>query len=148
MSDELLGAFIAVAGAMVGAWYSARLSRGATQDLLAQQAKAEFASSFTSTLIKLHSETASPGEGRAIFILQEDFPSHFAAYLKLRAVIPKKEQKAIDGAWRRYSQEDEYELPEEKSFYRFSHVLEPHAEEHQHLLAIKHINILLEAIES
>ena len=145
MPDELIGAIIAVAGAIIGAWYSARLSRQAAQDLLSQQAKAEFSSAFTGALIKLHSEISNPGEGRALFILQEDFPSHFAAYLKLRVVVPKKEQQTIDAAWKRYAQEDEYELPEERTFYRFSHVLEPHAEEHQNLLSIKHINILLNA---
>lgn len=146
MSDELLGALIGVGGVFLGAWYSARLSRRAAHDLLAQQAKAEFAASFTSTLMKLHGDNATPGEGRALFILQEDYPIHFAAYLKLRAVVPKKEQCAIDRAWKNYAYKDEYDLPEETAFYRFSHVLDPTSEEHQHMLAIKHINILLDAL--
>ena len=146
MSNEIWNALIGVSGALGGVWFGAKLSRQATQDMLAQQAKAEFASTFTSTLIKLHSKITNPGENRALSILEEDFPIHFAAYLKLRAVVPKKQQTAIEEAWKHYAEKDNYELPEEGEFYRFVHVLESIKDEHQCLLAIKHINALLSSI--
>ena len=151
MSDEAIRCVISVmgiAGSIGGVFLGARLSRKTAQDLLAQQAKAKFSASFTCTLVKLHSEIPNQGEGRATTILQEDYPAHFAAYLELLAVVPKRHQAKIDEAWKHYAEKEEYELPEEREFYRFCHVLSPNKEEHQYLLAIKHINSLLNAIKT
>jgi len=146
VANEIQAALIGVFGAIGGVWYGARLSRQAAQDLLAQQAKAEFAASFTDTLTKLHAGAFSPGQADALFIMQEAYPAHFAAYLKLRSIVPKKQQDAIDQAWQQYTQDDQFELAEEKSTYRFSHILNADTDKHQQMLAIKHINSLLDAI--
>jgi len=146
LCKEILSVAISVAGTIGGVWLGARFSRQAAQDLLAQQAKAEFASTFTNTLVKLHSEIPNTGEGRALHILQDDYPIHFSAYLKLRAVVPKKQQNAIEESWKHYAEKDHYELSAEREFYRFCHILEPKKDEHQCLLAIKHINALLSSI--
>ena len=146
MPVEIWSALIGVVGAIAGVWLGARLSRRAAVDLLSRQAKAEFASAFTGTLLRLYAEPDNTGEGKLIQILQEDFPSHFGAYLKLRAVLPKNEQLAIDGAWKKYSQDENYYNQEERDFYRFSHVLEPADSEHRQMLAIKHVNALVSCV--
>ena len=148
LSNEVLAAFISVAGAVVGAlggvWYGARLSREAARDLLAQQAKAEFASSFTDTLFKLTGPVPENRVGDAFNILQSDYPRHLTAYIRLRTVLPKEQQRTIDEAWQHYAKDDKNDLPEEREFYRFKHILGPVSDEHQFMLAIKHINTLLE----
>jgi hypothetical protein len=146
MSDECWRAAAGIAGTVVGVFIGAWLSRKTSQDLLAQQAKAEFSATFIDTLVKLHAGMQNSGEGDAVDILKDGFSAHFSAYLKLRAVIPKKQQPAIDKAWKHYADEDEKDLPEERPIYRFAHVLDPKLKEHQNLLAIKHVNRLLDAV--
>lgn len=143
MDNEIWAALIGVAGAIGGVWYGAKLSRQAARDLLAQQAKAEFASAFTDTLLKLSGPIQEDRMGRAFHILQDDYPRHFAAYIKLRTILPQQEQDAIDEAWKHYARYDKNDLPEEREFYRFKHVLSPVCDEHQFMLAAKHINSLL-----
>ena len=65
MANEIWAALIGVVGALVGVWYGARLSREAARSLLAQQAKAEFASTFTETLFKLSGPVAENRIGDA-----------------------------------------------------------------------------------
>ena len=143
MANELWAAVIAVAGTMGGVWYGARLSREAARDLMAQQAKAEFASAFTDTLVKLSGPVEEDRDGRAVYILQEDYPRHLVAYIKLRSIVSKKQQTAIDEAWQHYTRDEKNHLPREREFYRFNHVLGPQTDEHQFMLAKKHINALL-----
>ena len=147
MSEAIWSAFIGavatVAGTLGGVWYGARLSRQSARDLLAQQAKAEFASAFTDTLIKLTGPVEEERIGKAIRILQDDYPRHLVAYVKLRSVLPKGQQDAIDEAWKQYTRDEKNDLPEEREFYRFKHVLGPDSDEHQFMLATKHINALL-----
>ena len=143
LTNELWAALVGVAGTLGGVIYGAKLSREAARDLLAQQAKAEFASAFTDTLFKLSGSVTESREGKALHILQADYPRHFVAYIRLRSILPKKEQDAIDEAWKQYAKDDDNDLPEEREFYRFKHVLGPESDEHQHMLAAKHINILL-----
>jgi hypothetical protein len=143
MANEIWAALIGVAGAIGGVWYGAKLSRQAARDLLAQQAKAEFASAFTDTLLKLSGPIQEDRMGRAFHILQEDYPRHFAAYIKLRTILPQQEQEAIDEAWKNYARDDKNDPLEEREFYRFKHVLGPESDEHQYMLAAKHINALL-----
>ena len=152
MANEIiaavLGAVIGVGGALFGVRSGAKLSRRAGQELLVQQAKAEFISAFIETLVKLNSEVESPGECRAQNILQGNYPTHFAAYLKLRAVCLKDQQASIEVAWRNYTGDHQYKYSEEAKFYRFSHVADPNNEEHQHMIAIKHVNNLLKSINT
>ena len=147
LSNEILAAFISVAGAVAGTlggvWYGARLTREAARDLLAQQAKAEFASAFTDTLFKLTGPVPENRVGDAFNILQADYPRHLIAYISLRSVLPIKQQRTIDEAWQQYAKDDKNDLPEEREFYRFNHVLGPKSDEHQFMLATKHINVLL-----
>ena len=143
MANEIWAALIGVAGAISGVWYGAKLSRQAARDLLAQQAKAEFASAFTDTLLKLMGPVAEDRVGRAFHILQDDYPRHLAAYVRLRTVLPKLQQDAIDEAWKQYARDDQEDLPQERDFYRFNHVLSQQSDEHQFMLAAKHVNALL-----
>ena len=147
MSNEiwaaLIGATATVVGTLGGVMYGAKVSRQPTRDLLAQQAKAEFAAAFTDTLIKLSGPVQEVRVGRAFHILQEDYPRHFAAYIKLRSILTKQQQDSIDEAWKHYAKDDKSDLPEEREFYRFKHVLSPNTDEHQFMLATKHVNALL-----
>ena len=143
MPNEIWAAAIAVAGTIGGVWYGAKLSRKAAFDLLSQQAKAEFASAFTDTLVKLSGAVEEDRDGRAIYILQEDYPRHLVAYVKLRSVLPKEQQATIDEAWRQYTKDEMDQPPREREFYRFNHILAPQSDEHQFMLATKHINALL-----
>ena len=151
MSVEIWSAIIGVLGTMFGVLVGSWMSRKAAVDILAAQAKADFASSFVDTLKKLHEEPSEPSEGNMLSILQEDFPMHFRAYLKLKATLPEKQRAAIDKAWRNYSlKSGDLDLadaiPEEQEFYRFCHVLDSESGDHQKALAIKHVNKLLASI--
>ncbi|MEK6805189.1 MAG: hypothetical protein AABY95_00890 [Pseudomonadota bacterium] len=148
MCNEIISTIIGVIGAISGVWYGAHLSRKAARDLLAQQAKAEFAASFTDTIIKLQSKITEIGVGEALSILQAGHPVHFAAYIKLRSVIPKEQQGPVDKAWKEYTKDDKYNLPEERRFYRFAHVLYSDKDEHQYMQALKHVNRLIDAINA
>jgi len=143
MAYEIWAAAISVAGTIGGVWYGARLSRQAARDLMAEQAKAEFASAFTDTLLKLSGPVEEDRDGRALHILQEDYPRHLVAYIKLRTVVPKVGGGSDHEAWKQYCKDDETQLPREREFYRFKHVLSPASDEHQFMLAKKHINALL-----
>ena len=145
MPSEIWAALIGVVGTLAGVWYGAWLSRKAARDLLIQQAKAEFAAAFTATLVNLASGQKQD-QGQALGILQTDYPGHLAAYIKLRSVLPKEQQVAVDEAWRQYTRDDQNQLPEEREFYRFNHVLGPDSGEHQFMLAAKHVNSLLAKI--
>lgn len=142
MPDEIWAALIGVAGALSGVWYGANLSRKAARDLLAQQARAEFASAFANTLLKLTC-SVEEGLGQAMDILKEDYPLHLVAYIRLRSVLPKEQQGNVDHAWNQYTNDDKKSLRQEREFYRFSHVLAADSDEHQFMLAAKHINALL-----
>lgn len=146
MGNEVLAALVGVVGTLAGAWYGARLSRRAARDLLASQAKAEFAAAFTDTLFKLTGPAEEQGIGQAIHILQEDYPRHLVAYLRLRSILPKDHQEVVDRAWREYAGGDANEPAEECNFYRFIHVLAPESDEHQFMLAAKHVHGLLAKI--
>lgn len=144
MAVEIWTALIGVAGTLGGVWYGARLSRQAARDLLHEQARAEFATAFTETLVKLGRGVADPGIGEAIRVLTEDFPRHYTAYIRLRTLLPTEKRKRLDTAWAVYTKDDEYELREEAETYRFVHILGPKAEEQQFMLAQKHVQSLLE----
>ena len=131
---------------MFGVWYGAKLSRSAAQNLLGQQAKAEFALAFADTLFKLNLTTSAAGNAEALQILREDYKKHLLAYIRLRSIVSRKEQLKIDTAWRNYVLDDKNDLPEEQEIYRFKHILTLKSNEHQHLLAAKHINTLLTCI--
>lgn len=146
MANELLAALIGVAGTLGGVWYGARLSRQASRDLLSNQAKAEFAGAFAETLLKLTGPVVEERTGRAMHILKEDYPRHLVAYLRLRSVLPKQQQQSVDRAWQDYIREDSSDIPEEREFYRFCYVLDPQSDEHQFMLAAKHVNALLAKI--
>jgi hypothetical protein len=147
MTDEafatLIGTIATIGGTMWGVWYGARVSRQAARDLLTQQAKAEFAASFTGALVNLSGPVQEERVGTALHILQEHYPAHLAAYIRLRSVLAKEEQAAIDEAWKKYAGDDKRQLPGEREFYRFCHVLSPESDEHQFMLATKHIYSLL-----
>lgn len=147
MPCEPSGALIGVCGTILGVGIGALLSRQAAQDLLTQQAKTEFASSFADTLLKLHAEVDNIGEGSAMHILENDFGMHSATYLKLRLLIPKKNQASVERAWQHYTNKDQRDLSEEGARYCFSHVLAD-TDEHTNLLAIRHIERFLDEIRS
>lgn len=147
MSETITAAWIGVAGTVIagfgGAWLGAKIARGAGRALLIQQARAEFAHAFTRTLAKLGGPVDEDRMGRAMYILKEDYPVHLLAYIRLRSILPKQEQEAVDVAWSQYTNDEKYSLPQEREFYRFCHVLSPQSDEHQFMLAAKHINALL-----
>lgn len=143
MANEIWTALIGVGGAFAGVWYGAKLSRQAARDLLHEQARWEFASAFADTLVKLGRGVSDPGVGEALDILTTDFPRHFAAYVRLRTLLPIEKQVALDTAWSAYTKDDDYELREEAETYRFVHVLGPESDEHQFMLAQKHVQALL-----
>jgi hypothetical protein len=143
MANEIWAALIGVGGALGGVWYGARLSRQAARDLLHEQARGEFASVFADTLVKLGRGVGEPGIGEAFQILTADYPRHYAAYIRLRTLLPTEKQKQLDIAWAAYTKDEEYELRDEAETYRFVHVLGPKSDEHQFLLAQKHVQALL-----
>ena len=147
MSETLIAAWIGVAGTVIaglgGAWLGAKIARDTGRNLLIQQARAEFANAFGSTLVKLSGPAEEDRMGRAMHILKEDYLQHLLAYIRLRSILPKQKQEAVDKAWSQYTNDEKYSLPQEREFYRFSHVLSPESDEHQFMLAAKHINILL-----
>lgn len=152
MSETISAAWIAVAGTiaaglagLAGAWLGARIARDAGRQLLVDQAKVAFAAAFTQTLVELHSNISDEGVGAALDVLRAGYPSHLAAYIKLRSILSGEQRQAIDHAWKRYTRDDEYYLPQERETYRFAHVLTSQTKEHQNMLAIKHIDALLEA---
>ncbi|WP_422411688.1 MULTISPECIES: hypothetical protein [unclassified Endozoicomonas] len=116
--------------------------------MLFQQAKADFTAPFVDALIKLYSRESDFPDTGALEILQAAYPLQFAAYLKLRAVGSKRQVRIIDCAWEQYVGKKDYQLLQEAEMYRFSHVLNLDSDEDQRLLAIKHINKLLRAIET
>ncbi len=147
MPNELWVAIIGVAGTLAGVWIGARLSNNTAQNLMAQQAKAEFSAKFTETLIQLHAPVDEPGIGEALEILKKTFPSHLTAYLKLKAIIPSKHCNGIEEAWNRYTKDGNYELQKEKEMYRFTHVLSGKNDREMRLLAIKHVNALINSVK-
>jgi len=146
MATELWAAIIGVAGTLIGVWIGARLSSNTAKNLVVQQVKAEFYSAFTETLVQLHARVEELDIGEARRILQVNFPSHLAAYLKLKASVPSKYVKGIEEAWGRYTNDNEYELQEEKDIYRFSHVMSGGSDEDMRRLAIEHVNALIESV--
>lgn len=146
MPNELWASVIGVGGTLAGVWVGAKLARNTALEFAVQQAKAEFSSQFTSTLVQLHSSTEESGIGEVVQILQQNFPAHLAAYLKLKASIPSNYHEVIEKAWSGYTKDHEHELKEEKVFYRFSHILNGKNDEEMRSLAIKHINALLKTI--
>ncbi len=153
MSETITAALIGVVGAIVagvlGALLGAKISRDASRELLTQQAKAEFKAAFTNTLVELYSDITRQDDRLAFDILNAGYPLHLAAYIKLRSVLTREDQRAIDRAWKQYTEyagDDPAELSEERARYRFCDVLEPQSTEQQNLLAIKRINALLEAV--
>lgn len=140
---DAIGVVSSVAGAIGGAWYGAKLSRQGERDLLHDQARVEFANAFAATLARLGRGVEDHGLGEALQIMNEGFPKHYLAYVKLRTALPPDNQRALDAAWNSYTKEHEYELSEEGEFYRFIHVLGPKHDEHQFMLAEKHIYALL-----
>ena len=140
-----IGSISTVAAGVAGAWLGAKISRDSGRNLLAQQARAEFSSTFTATLIELHDGPSDIGVGKAWELLKDAYRPHFAAYLKLRAIVPKSQRKAIDEAWKQYAKDDESQSPAEREFNRFGHVLSAKHDADQFRLAIKHINELLDA---
>ncbi len=143
MANELWAALVGVGGAILGTWYGARLSRAAARDLLAQQAKSEFATAFTDTLFKLGLPAMAVGRGEAWQILRDDYPKHLIAYIRLRSILSRRDQIVIDEAWGKYVMDDKNDLPEEREMYRFKHVLGLGSNEQQFKLAAKLINTLL-----
>lgn len=141
----VIGVLGTVVGVLLGACMSTKLSRKAAQDLLVLQARAEFAGAFVDILVKLDSEVVESGEGAALEMLQLAYPLHLAAYIKLRSVLPKREQRASDEAWRQYTRDDKYEHQEERRVYRFMQVLNADSDKQQYLLAKEHIERLLVA---
>lgn len=146
MPYEILAALMGVGGTLVGVWYGAKLAKKATIELVVQQEKGRFLSNFTDTLLRLSRPVEEPGVGEANLVLQEHFPKHLAAYLRLRSAVPSVYHKAIDAAWAKYTKDDEYELQEEKEIYRFTHVLNGRNDEEMRALAIKHVTALIKAI--
>lgn len=143
MPSEFCTALLSIVGTLCGVWLGAILSGMATQKLLIQQARAEFSGSFTSTIIALHSNVTVHEEGLSFRILQENYPTHLAAFIRLRSILPTKEKQLLENAWKKYTNDNQYDLHEERGFYRFSHVLSADTDEHQRLVAIKLINELL-----
>lgn len=143
VANEIWAALIGVAGALGGVWYGARLSRNAAKGLLHQQAQAEFAASFTEVLTRLHQGVSEAGQIEALTIMQEDYPRQLTAYVKLRTLLPPEKQALLDAAWRAYTKDEQYDDPSEKKMYRFLHIIELKADEHQYALAAKHIHALL-----
>lgn len=147
MTEAIVAAWVGVAGTVIagfgGAWLGAKIARDAGRDLLIWQARAEFAHAFTRTLAKLVGTAEEVHMGRAMYILKEDYPLHLVAYIRLRSILPKEQQDTVDKAWNQYTSDEKYSLPQERDFYRFCHVLSPETDEHQFMLASKHINALL-----
>lgn len=148
MSSEIVSSLAGVFGTILGVLVGYKLSKKAARDLMTQQEKAQFLSSLIPTLKKLHAKREDVGVGEASEIMQHDYPAHLSAYLKLRAVVPRKEREAIERAWRDYTKDDQYELKEEQGFYRFSHIFSGETDEHQTALAIENINRLINAINT
>jgi hypothetical protein len=92
MTETITAAWIGVAGTAIaglaGAWLGAKIARDAGRQLLAQQAKTEFAAAFTQTLVQQHSNIPEEGEGSALYVLRAGHPLHLAAYIKLRSALP------------------------------------------------------------
>lgn len=147
MSNEIWVAIIGVAGTLAGVWIGARLSSNTAKNLVAQQAKAEFCTAFTETLVQLHAPVEEPGIGEALEILQNNYSIHLAAYLKLKATVPSKHVQGIEVAWKQYNKDGNYELQEEQEMYRFAHVLNGKNEEEMRMLARKHVNTLINSVK-
>lgn len=147
MPTEIWTSIVGVFGTLIGVWYGVRVSRQTAQDLVVQQAKAAFSSEFTETLVQLHAPIEEQGVGKTLDILQENFPIHLAAYLKLKASLPSSYTRPLEDAWSRYTKDGEYGLQEEKEMYRFAHVLNGHNEEQMQALAIKHVSSIINAIK-
>ena len=140
---DILLALLGLIGALGGAWLGARLTRQSARDLLATQAKQEFACAFTDTLFRLSTEVAEEREGRAWHILKEEYPTHLRAYLRLLSVLPLTERAKVEQAWQTYTGERRADPNDEPDFYRFSEVLSPETDEQQHMLARKRVRALL-----
>ena len=143
MLKDILLATLGVLGALGGAWLGAKLTRQAARDLLATQAKLEFSSVFTDTLFRLSTEVVEERTGRAWRILKEEYPAHLRAYLKLLSVLPIAQQPQVKQAWQTYTGDNKADPNDEPDFYRFSEVLSPTSDEHQHMLALKRVRALL-----
>ncbi|EDM83661.1 MULTISPECIES: hypothetical protein [unclassified Limnobacter] len=146
MPNEIWAALVGVGGALIGVWYGAKLTKKAAIELVVQQEKGRFLSSFSDTLLRLSRPVEEQGIGEANSVLQEHYSKHLAAYLRLRVAVPSTYHNAIEAAWAKYTQDDEYELQEEKEIYRFAYVLNGKNDEEMQTLAIKHINALIGAI--
>ena len=147
MPTEIWAAIVGVVGTLLGVWYGSRVSSNTARHLVVQQAKAEFSSVFTETLVQLHAPVNEEGRGEALEILQNNFPAHLTAYLKLKAALPSSYSPGLEAAWSRYTKDGEYELKEEKEFYRFAHVLNGKNDEQMQALAIKHVNALIKSVK-
>jgi hypothetical protein len=146
MPNELWTALASVGGTLVGVWYGSRLAKNAAIELVVQQEKGKFLSSFTDTLLRLSRPVEDPGVGEANVVLQEHFPNHLAAYLRLRAAVPPAYHGAIEAAWEKYTKDDHCELQEEKEMYRFAHIFNGKNDMQMQALAIKHVNALIKTI--
>jgi len=147
MDNEIWMTVISVAGILSGVLIGARLSSNAAINLMTQQAKAEFYSRFTDTLVQLHTPVEEPGIGEAMTILQKHYPGHLAAFLKLKATVPTSRIQAIEAAWNKYTKDSDHELQEEKEMYRFAHVLNGKTDEEMRMLAIKRVNGLIDSLK-
>ena len=107
------------------------------------RAQAEFASAFTDTLFLLSTGVVEGRTGRAWHILKEAYPAHLRAYLKLHSVLPSKQRQNIEAAWQTYTGANKADPEDEPDFYRFSEVLAPTTDEHQHMLALKRVRALV-----
>lgn len=133
---------IALCGALLGAWLGAHISRRAGRELLQQQAKSEFAATFSKTIAKLyfgHEQEA----GFARDLLNSDFQEHYRAYQRLRAVLGPRQRAVLDRHWDSYAGDKQYALPEERDMYRFAHLHKPSTTHEQNMAAISHVNSLL-----
>ena len=150
MSDTIIAAWLGIAGTLAaglgGAWIGARIAKEAGRELLTQQAKAEFLSAFNDALVELHTGIGEEASNFAHKLMKAHFRKHIAAYLKLRTALPVTDRTGIDAAWRKYTNDDSSEHPEEREFHRFSIVFNGSNTEARNMFAIKHINTLLSAV--
>lgn len=142
MTDTILAALLAVLGTIVGSWLGASISRKSSNDLLLRQEKMIFSNSFALVLSKLYTQTSDERDF-PVELLKLSYPDHLVAYLRLRSLLTNFDRHKLDEKWNLYTNDNGYELQEEKEIYRFSHLYSLTNNEQRRLLAIKLINELI-----
>jgi hypothetical protein len=137
MKVEITAALIALAGAGFGMLITIYVTRYS----LTLAARQRFAASFTDELIILKAGTTDGNECMTYRLLDDAFPKHNRAYIKLYTALGWFDRWRIEKHWQKYQYGGEpYEEPSE----RFRYLLAGLPEEPKSMgKAIKHINSLM-----